>query len=293
MNLTELRYFLEVAKESHYTKAANNLNVPQPAISRAVKNLEKEFKIKIFKKDKRNIQLTDYGKIIYKHADIIINELNNIKLELNDTVDNKYKTVTLLVNSASNQIQKLLIDFQKSHKNINLRVRQLDSIEYKEGKINYDLIIRSKETFSQADNQIALLEENLLLAIPKKHPLANKHTINLQDVRNENFIALSPNKDLREIVDYYCQSAGFLPKISYENNSPTIVQDYIKAGLGISFVPSEIWKSLKDNKNIVIKKIHDPICKRYIILEWKKNKYLTQSTETLKQYIVNNFNNYI
>lgn len=293
MNLTEIIYFNEVASTSHFTKAAENLNVSQPALSRTIKKLEQELKVRLFVKKGRNVALSKYGEALYKHATNILEEINSIKTELNDIKEISNYTVSILVNSASSQMRKLLVDFQKQYTNINIRVTQLDKMEYLDKKKDFDLILRSDTNFVPSVNQKCLLEEHLVLSVPKSNKLAKKSSVDLSDIANENLISLSENKDLREINDYYCRLAGFEPKFCFENNSPSVIKEYIKTGLGFAIIPSISWKEIVGNNKISLVRIHNPNCKRFIILEWKKSGYISKSSNILKDYILKNFHNYL
>lgn len=292
MNLTQLIFFDEVARISHFTKAAENLNVSQPSLSRAIKSLEKELKISLFEKKGRNVTLSRFGEVVFKHTENILNEIKSIPEEINDIKDISSNTVSILVNSASSQIFKLLIDYQKSYSDVNLKITQLDKKEYENKRNNFDLIIFSDKGPATLQNQKTLLEEKLMLAVPKNHKFSSKEKINLKDLYKEKFISLSENKDLREINDYYCKLAGFIPKIIFENNSPTVIKDYIKTGLGFSIIPSLSWGKISSNDKVKIVKISSPICKRYIILEWNKSGYVSNATNHLKDYIINKFDRY-
>ena len=293
MNLTELTYFNEVANTSHFTKAAENLNVSQPALSRTIKHLEKELKVPLFIKKGRNVTLSNYGEALYKHSQSILDEIKGISSEINDLKEVTNNTVSILVNSASSQMRKLLVDFQKANKNVNLKVTQLDKTEYKDKKKEFDLIIHSSTHFIPSNNQKDLLEEHLMLSIPKTHKLSKKSSVDLRDIANENLISLSENKDLREINDYYCTLAGFKPKFCFENNSPYVIKEYIKTGLGFAIIPSITWKEIKSNEKIKLVNIHNPNCKRYIILEWKKGGYMSKVATSLKDYIIKKFKKYV
>ncbi|MBQ7743615.1 MAG: LysR family transcriptional regulator [Lachnospiraceae bacterium] len=292
MNLTEITYFNEVANTSHFTAAAKNLNVSQPALSRAIKTLESELKVKLFVKKGRNVTLSPYGEALHRHTKLILDELSSISSEINDLKNVTNNTVTILVNSASSQMRKLLVDYQRANKNINIKVSQLDKTEYRERKNDFDLIIRSDTVFTPGKTVKGLLEEHLIVSIPKKHKLAKKSSIDLSEIANENLISLSANKDLREINDYYCNIAGFKPKFCFENNSPYVIKEYIKTGLGFAIIPSITWKEIVSNDRIKLVRIHHPNCKRFIIIEWK-NGYQSKAVSDLKEYIIKNFKNYI
>lgn len=292
MNLTEITYFNEVANTSHFTKAAENLNVSQPALSRTIKNLEAELGVELFTKKGRNVTLSSYGEALFKHTITILDEIKSIQEEINDIKGIESNTVTILVNSASSQMRKLLVDYQRSNKNINIKVTQLDKTEYIERKKDFDLIIRSDIVYIPSKNQKDLLEEHLYVSVPKKHQLSKKTSIDLSDIANENLISLSEGKDLREINDYYCRLSGFKPKFCFENNSPYVIKEYIKTGLGFAIIPSISWKEIVSNDKIKLVKIHHPNCKRFITIEWKDG-YKSKASNDLREYIIKHFKDYL
>ena len=148
MNLTEITYFNEVANTSHFTAAAKNLNVSQPALSRAIKTLESELKVELFVKKGRNVTLSPYGEALYRHTKLILDELSSISSEINDLKDVTNNTVTILVNSASSQMRKLLVDYQRANKNINIKVSQLDKTEYRENREEANIQIHKHILFN-------------------------------------------------------------------------------------------------------------------------------------------------
>lgn len=293
MNLTQLLYFHEVARLSHFTKAAENLNVSQPALSRAIKGLENELAVPLFIKKGRNVTLSEYGNALYEHTNFITEEIKNIKLKLNDLKESTNNSVSILINSASNQMLKLLVDFKKLYPSINIKITQLDRKEYNEKKNEFDLIIKSERESASLNNQVNLLEELLMAVVPLSNKLSKKSCIELKDLANEKFVFLSKNKDLREIIEYYLQKVGINPKVEFENNSPAIIKDYIKTGLACSIVPQITWKDLLTNNKMKVLKVCNPTCKRYVILEWKKKGYITKTSTILKDYIIKNFKKYI
>lgn len=119
--------------------------------------------IKLFEKKGRNVSLSKYGEAVKSHVETILSEIKSIPIEINDIKEITNNTVTILVNSSSSQMQKLLVDFQRLYKNINVVVSQLDKIEYTLKNNNFDLIIHSETDYKPTQNSFNLLEEHLMV----------------------------------------------------------------------------------------------------------------------------------
>ena len=129
------------------------------------------------------------------------------------------------------------------------------------------------------------------MAIPKSDPRAKAEALPLSDFSEDDFISLQPGKSLRTITDSYCSSAGFVPHINLECDSPSTVRDFIRAGLGISFVPCVTWSSVND-AHIALVHISAPKCRRYIGLSWNPDAYLSPVAAQVRDYLIAHFAQY-
>ncbi|MDO5564402.1 MAG: LysR family transcriptional regulator [Eubacteriales bacterium] len=290
MNFNQLNVFLCTAKYEHFTKASNELLISQPSLSRIIKELESELEVPLFTRYKKKITLSEYGKVLLKHTNNIFSELNDIKSEISDMRNDTQKNVSLSLYSASTPFQKLIASFNKKYPNIHLKIIQYGMSEKEEYET--DLSLYSTIIPIHKENNIQLLEEEILLALPISMNYKSEKIVDLSDFKNKEFICLQKKKDLREITDYYCALSGFSPNVVLESDSPSTIKQFISLGLGISFVPSITWKDVKDSK-IKLLHIQSPKCKRYINLSWKKNSYLSKASLLFKDFVINNFNNYL
>ena len=277
-------------KVGSYSKAAEELYVSQPVISRTIKEFENDLNAKLFQKKEGKIILTAVGEKIFPHVEILLDEYEIIR---NNATENKNYSISILANSASTQIQNLVIDFKKNYSNANIIVHQLDKDEYTNNK-NYDLMIYSTYNPPTKSNIITLLEEDLCLIVPSKSQHAKINKIKLSDMKNIELISLSKNKDLRVITDYYFLKADTTPKICIENNAASVIRDYLKLGVGSAIIPTKTWKNIYyHNKKVKTIEIIEPKCKRYVVLETNKSIKQSKMSIALKNYIIENFHNYL
>ena len=284
-----LTYFQKVARLEHLSQAAEELHIAQPSLSRTIRNLETELGVPLFDHQGRNIVLNGYGRILLKYVDRILLSLDSARHELAEASQAENTTVSLSIYAASKIIPSLLSAFRQEHPHIRVQILQQDpSLEQPH---RADLNLFSSIYPVDNDHTVTLLEEEIVLAIPKSDPRAKAEALPLSDFSEDDFISLQPGKSLRTITDSYCSSAGFVPHINLECDSPSTVRDFIRAGLSISFVPCVTWSSVND-AHIALVHISAPKCRRYIGLSWNPDAYLSPVAAQVRDYLIAHFAQY-
>lgn len=286
--LLTLEYFLKCAEMQHLTRAAAELRVSQPSLTRTIKSLEKELDVPLFEKRGRNIVLTRYGQILKLHTERILAELSAAEKEIKESRGTVETTVRLSLWAASHLIPGFIIDFQKRYPNIHLEILMEKSEDAKNGKSAVDLSLYSTIKPEHTECSQTLLEEEILLAVPKSDARAGSHTVNLRDFADDPFLLLQIGKSLRTITDVYCHEAGFTPKISLESDNPQTIRAFIRTGFGISFVPKITWHGMQ-NEAIALIPIADPICRRCLILSWQEHIEENPGAVLLRDYFIDHF----
>ena len=262
MELNNLRYFYEAAKCGHITKAAENLHVAQPALTKSIKALEDELNIKLFYKAGRGVRLSEYGEFLKEKIEPIIDELDVLPVAIKNFTDLNENTVSINVLAASTITTDIIIKFKKIYPNVMFKMIRKENetnadIEILTNAKNYDSFVSVKKR--------ALIEEKIHVAVPIESPLACKDEIELIELKNSEFIALSGSRRFRPLCDAYCEYAGFKPRVSFESDSLIAVKNLIAAGVGVAFWPEFSWGKIT-HKNIKLLDISKPDMKREIIL---------------------------
>ena len=288
MELLHLKYFLTVAKTEHITKAAKELNIVQPALSKTISSLEKEISVSLFDRKGKYIELNENGRFFYERVNQSLSILENSVKELqekNAVLENEIK---LLVLSASPLIPDILSKFKSLHPQITFELSQ--DLESPSNCRNFDFYIYSAPTNSKLDkNSITLLTEELSVAVPTAHPLAKKSQVSLPDLYLENFITLGQG-NFKEVVYSVFKNAKFNPNIVFEGNNPFTLKNLISSGQGISIVPSISW-NFKHDPYIKLLKFGDRTYKRNINLSWSETKYKSNHTLLFKDFVIDYFEN--
>ena len=263
MELQKLRYFYAVAKFQHMTKAAEYISIAQPALSQAIKSLENELQVELFVKKGRNIVLTEYGLYLKERLETILPEIDSIPAEIDKMKKRVSKTVKLNILAASAFVINAIVEYRKNHPDA------VFDFEQNEQRTDCDIVISTNGlTHSSLVPSVnrCVKTERIYLAVPKNSSYAQMESIDLRDVRDEEFVMLSNARLFGVICNEFCSKAGFYPKILFESDSPTAVQNIISTGTGVAFWPEYSWGEL-NNDNVVLLPVKTPVCSRELIIE--------------------------
>lgn len=276
MEILQLKYFYALAQTQHVTKTATRLHIAQPALTQTIHRLEKELGVKLFKSSGRNIVLTEYGIYLEKKLGPVLKALDEIPGEIKDLSDSGKKLIRLNVLAASNMITETVIEFKKSHEDVNFIF-----VQNGEEK-NADMTIFTMEVFQKPRNEeekYHVFTEEIFLAVPNDSEYAGRENIKLAEVSDKPFISLAGSRGLRNICDRFCFQAGFRPDVVFESDSPAAVQNLIGASQGVGFWPQYSWGK-RDENHMSLVPISEPECKRVIIIQLHNQ----HNSEIVKEY---------
>lgn len=283
MELSHLRYFLEVAKNEHITKSAQNLCIAQPALTHAIHKLEDELDVPLFENKGRNIKLTEYGKFFYQQLEPLYLDIMNLPKQLKAMASKDNSTVFLNILAASSSVAKAVIVYKQMDPNLNFNL-----IQNEESKL-FDVCIRTyadyKEVPEEGVNHF-IFSEQIHLAVPNTSKYKQRTEISLKEIEDENFIELYGSKQFRAICNDYCKKIGFSTHIAFESDSADVVKEAIAAGIGVGFWPEYSWGKI-DKRRIRLLKITDSNFKRDIIITYKKNKQNNSKAENFYNFLTN------
>jgi DNA-binding transcriptional LysR family regulator len=242
MELHQLRYFVAVAEERHFTKAAHGLRVAQPSVSRAIRVLEEELGTSLFHRMKGNVALTPAGETLLPWARRVLTDVDGATGEVRELADLRRGrlavgatpslTITLL--------PPALAKFHAAFPGIDLVVHEAGSrdlvAELEQGALDVALVIMPvrHETLETAP----LLREELVVAVPHDHPLAARKNVPIAELKGVPLVMFRDGYDLRATTVAACRRAGFEPVFALEGGEMDGVLRFTAAGLGVAVVPS-------------------------------------------------------
>lgn len=267
MNIQHLLYFKTISKYENISKAAQELLIAQPALSKILRSLEEEVGVSLFDRVGKKISLNQKGQIFLEHTEKILEEYDAMISELdqesheNDTVRLSAKVATLL-------LPDIIFEFKKQYPEIAVNFTRNTTMDIDMER--FDLVILDSTRPPERKNACVLLEEECLIALHKGHPLAAKQKIELNELEKEKFIIPHQGMPMAEIAEIACHRVGFQPEILMECDSRLTLFSFVEARMGVALVPKYTWKC-EGAKDIVFRSIADIECKRYINLYWNEN----------------------
>jgi DNA-binding transcriptional LysR family regulator len=291
MEFLQLQYFQTVARLEHMTKAAEELRIAQPSLSKTIARLEEDLGVPLFDRNGRKIKLNAYGKVFLERVERAFHELSEGKREIKDLAGLSQESITLAV-SIPRILPDLLgsflsryphVRFQQFLESTSLMKRQLEDLEI-------DFCISSVPLEGAELVWEPLMTEEIFLMVPPGHRLAKRNRVYLHEVKNESFISMNTGFGFRDLTDGFCRAAGFVPHISFEGDEPGVIGDLVRQGLGIAFVPALtlLWNSASSLRRL---RIMEPKCQRTIGLGWSKRRYLSSAARQFRQFVIEYFSN--
>ncbi len=249
MELHQLRYFVSVANKGNFTRAAEACQVAQPSLSQQIIKLEKELGQRLFERLGRRVKMTDAGLFLYDRATNILATVDATKKDLLDGLATGEGRMAIgsIVTAAPYLLPPLLKKFGQSFPNAEVVVHEnlTDTIlgECLRGDLDLGLVALPID-----DDQLhvePLFEDELLVCVHHKHPLATKRTVTLEDLMQEPFILLDPIHCLGEQVISFCVSSECRPKIACRSSQIMTVQELVGLKHGVSLLPASAAKTDK------------------------------------------------
>lgn len=234
MELYQLHYFMHVAEYENITKAAQELRVGQPAVSKAIKSLEEEFQVQLLKRNGKRIYLTHEGRLLQTRLRPLMRGLDGLAGEL-QIFGEKREVIKLNVLSCNLMLPDLIGKFKEREPGV------IFFITEQREKTDWDLCIRSTSPEIGYTNGIKLMDEKICLASKKGTWLDGKKRISLRDTKKEVFIMLRRGAQIRNIAEAKFHEAGVVPDVRFECDTLYLVQMMTEQGLGVTLWPEHSW----------------------------------------------------
>lgn len=271
------------------TKAADELNIGQPSLSKTISRLEEDLGVPLFDRQGRQIRLNQFGKIFLRRIERAFMELEAGKREVMELSGLDQGVVSLVV-SISSMLPNLLGSFLRQYPDVRFQqcFSPTDSMKDLLEQGDVDFCISSTTIEGDEIEWEPLFTEEIFLIVSTKHRLADRDEIHLREVANEPFISTNTRYGLREITDRFCQEAGFLPYIAFEGDEQAMIGELVRENLGIAFSPALTLRQLA-NPSVKQLRIKEPVCQRTIGLARLKGRYLSKAAQRFHQFALEYF----
>lgn len=292
LEIKELEHFIAVVDHEGFSKAASNIYVSQPTLSKSIKKLEATLNVTLFERSTRKLELTDAGKLVYSKAQQIIQVTEELKTALDDLLNEPSGEIKIgippLIGTLFFPTIAKKFDQMYPHISLQLIEHGAKRIEYlvDEGKVDVAIVVlpvnNNKFTVSP------FINEEFKLFVHANHPLAKKQHVHVKELENESFILFNREFSLHDLVINYCQTrGGYTPQIAYESSQWDVIAELVSAELGITLLPNVIYEKMDQN---IIKTVTIDSPPMWVLgIITKKDRYLSYAVRSLLQFLKNNF----
>lgn len=246
LELRHIRYFLAVANELHFRKAAESLYISQPGLSRQIKQMEEELGIQLFERHNRKVSLTKAGLYLKEEYSAVFGMLNKTLSHATRIQNGQEGELKIAyIGSAMHRIiPQFLLEFNKEHPHIHIELEEMDNQVQTSGILNQDIdmgFVRMDRVPRGIEIR-PIFEETFSLVLPQNHEINCTNFKSLMQLKDEPFIMFdsSYSPSYYEKVMQIFDDAGFSPIISHKSVKANTIYRLIENNLGAAIVPTSL-----------------------------------------------------
>ncbi|UKO99053.1 LysR substrate-binding domain-containing protein [Nostoc sp. UHCC 0870] len=245
IEIRHLRYFIAVAEELNFSRAAERLNIAQPPLSQQIQALEAELRLQLFERHRRPLRLTSAGNVFLKEARLVLTTLEKAVISARQASLGEIGSLIVAVNStiANSVLPEILRTFRDRYPQVRLILREVMSSQQSQQLHNSQIDVGFDCLLSNGDtglSSLEILQEPIVIALPENHPLAKQPEISLKALVDEPFVLPSPDVVLSygQIIELYQEEVGLPPKVVQEATWLITVLSLVAGGVGVTLLPA-------------------------------------------------------
>jgi DNA-binding transcriptional LysR family regulator len=261
LDVRRMRVLREVAARGSFSAAADALSYTQSAVSQQIAALEREAATKLVERSARGVRLTEAGRALVEHADVILARLADAEHELEAIAGLRGGRLRLcsFPSAGATIMPPAIARYRDRHPGVELSLDLAEPddgvAKLKSGEVDIAMTITASGLCSyQGVDELHVLDDPMYVALPAGHPLARKRNLRLSELSEEAWMLGSTGTcPDTSIFLRSCGAAGFEPRVAFESNDYLAIQGFIAAGMGVSFIPDLALVSVRDD--IVIRSL--------------------------------------
>lgn len=288
MELRHLRYFIAVAEELNFSRAAERLHIAQPPLSQQIRALEEELGVQLFDRTKRPLQLTVAGQVFLEEAQSAIAQVDNaVKMAQRASRGEIGRLVIGFTSSMANSfLPDILRGYRERFPKVELVCRegatslQLQALRARQLDVGFFHLTSSM--LQETDLcSMTIWHDSLIVALPEAHPLAHQPQISLNALSQESFILPSRQfaPGLSEQIDYLCQQSGFSPVVIQEGTLMLTILSLVAGSVGVALLPANAQNLQR--KGVVYKTLVQPTPTVPMAAVWRRD----EASVTLREFL--------
>lgn len=289
MDLLGLRYFQVVARLEHVSRAAEELRVAQPSVSRTIARLESELGVPLFDRRGRQIRLNPFGVAFLRRTDRILGELDDARREIADAAGLEEGSFSVAAETLAT-LTAVLPEFLGRYPRVQVRLNQANAVAMVEQLMNHevDFCLASQRLDAPELITTTLMREQVVLAVPVGHQLAQQDHVTVPELDGIPFVTTRKGYWPRTLADRLFDDVGLSPNVVCEGDEPGATAFLISAGLGVGLVP-RMSMGASELAPVEWLPVHGVDCTRTLSLVWRDGAFLSAAAQRFRDLCVTIF----
>ncbi|MGO4743647.1 transcriptional regulator CynR [Serratia quinivorans] len=249
MLLRHIRYFLAVAEQGNFTRAAETLHVSQPTLSQQIKQLEETLDTPLFDRSGRTVRLTDAGVAWMRYAQLALQDLDAGTRAIHDvaTLERGNLRLAMTPTFTAYLVGPVIDAFYRCYPGVSVSIHEMtqDRMEALLAEDRLDLGIAFSQAQSTDIEAEDLFRESLNMMVGEPHPLAQqREPLTAQAFEQQPLVLLSEDFATRQFIDDYCRQQGIRPRVAMEANAIGAIIEIVRRGQLATVLPTAIaWEN--------------------------------------------------
>lgn len=293
LDVKRLRILREVAQRGSFSAAADELYLSQSAVSQQIATLEREVRMKLLDRTREGPKLTEAGRVLVSHADAAIARLEEAERELAAIAGLEGGELRLasFPSASATLLTEAVSIFHERHPNVRLSIADAEPEEslprLRGGELDLALSFDYPTVPAAEERDLErtlVLTESMHVALPKRHPLAERPIVSLAELADGRWLCGSRPSSCGEVVLRACRDAGFEPNVGFESDDYHVMQGFIAAGLGFTLLPDLALPTLRDD--LVVRATDPPAPERRVWAATRAEGARSAATEEMVSILV-------
>ncbi|MGW3268437.1 LysR family transcriptional regulator [Streptomyces sp. NPDC001056] len=272
MELRQLEYFVAVAEERNFTRAAERVHISQSGVSAQIRQLERELGADLFDRSARTVTLTVAGEAALEHARAALAAAGAVGQAVGEVTDliRGRLTVGMAVGCTVAPLFDALAAFHRAHPGVEISLVEDDSDRLAEGVRagTVDLaLVGAAATAPEGLDALTLVSERLVAAVPPGHPLAGLPRVRLSDLLAHPIVCMPPGTGLRAVFDRDCAARGLHPVVTLQATAADAIADLAARGLAVAVLSESM--AARHAERLTARLIEDARTPAVLALVWR------------------------
>jgi DNA-binding transcriptional LysR family regulator len=286
LDLRQLRVFVEIVRQGTFTRAAERLNIVQPAVSITLRKLEEELDLTLLNRQEKRVTLTAEGEVLMRHAERILEHFAAAEAEMAELRGVTHGEVRIGISPMMSSFYFPLIirAFRDRYPNLKISVNGegAASIQRMIAKGEIDMGVISGRRVPEELQSQRFLREEIVACVPADHPFAGREGISSAEFLQEPLIVFKEGYYMRELMNDLVRESNVEPRVVFETNLFSLVRSLIHQRLGIS----TFLRMAVSNDPELCAVSFDPPIYLDLVIAWKAERYLSRANRAFIDFLL-------